>query len=331
MTAERAAQVRSGSKPLSLVRWYRACGSLWKVASNDRSLFHAFAETFHECRCESHPPDMTINLYVDPDLTDDSPRRTPFFRSLDHLVYASYGFQNIMVMDLRCRHVTGFCSSRMAADTSYWKAVVLPVLLGTIAPSIRITPLHCACLVQKGKGLLVGGQSGCGKSTIALELALHGFEVLSDDWTYVSLRDSEVTAWGVLAPIKLLPDAVTYFPELRAERLDLSLNGEIAYEVDPVVRFGIRRSDSCKPGVAIFLERVTQRTATFHRLSPEEASFRLMDEVETLPDSLADFADLRNETIARLAEGGCWLLRHGLEPKALASEIIQFWKREAQI
>ena len=58
------------------------------------------------------------------------------------------------------------------------------------------------------------GPPGAGKSTLSVALARCGLSLVSDDWTYISEEADGLIAQGINAPVKLLPDAVQYFPEL---------------------------------------------------------------------------------------------------------------------
>ena len=165
----------------------------------------------------------------------------PYFRGRDHLVLAVYG-GGAMLFDLVGRRALGVFSTAMARDEDYWRRVIFPVALGVITAAIGVTPLHCATLVREGRGLHICGLSGAGKSTLSVALAQRGFALLSDDWTYFSRNGSDVQAYGVPVPIKLLPAAQQFFPELLRLAPAVSLNGELAFEVDPGNREAVRRA-----------------------------------------------------------------------------------------
>lgn len=50
----------------------------------------------------------------------------------------------------------------------------------------RLVPLHAACVGKRGRGILLLGRTGAGKSTAALQCALAGFELLSEDAVFVA-------------------------------------------------------------------------------------------------------------------------------------------------
>jgi DNA polymerase III delta prime subunit len=56
--------------------------------------------------------------------------------------------------------------------------------------------LHGACVARNGKGVLISGPSGFGKTTLAIHLALRGFQFLSDDLVLIDRRT------GRLEPVR---------------------------------------------------------------------------------------------------------------------------------
>jgi hypothetical protein len=77
----------------------------------------------------------------------------------------------------------------------------------TLAARVQgLVPLHAACVGLAGRGLLLVGGSGAGKSTIALQALLAGFDMLAEDSVYVS-------------PRTLLATGIPNFMHVRAESL----------------------------------------------------------------------------------------------------------------
>jgi hypothetical protein len=305
---------------------FRVAGSVWAVSTNAQEILVAIQQTFQPLTDESSAPDLSIGFYVDFERRDGERWSRPYFRALDHLYYGTYGPGDSILVDQRNRRVIGTFSPATARDIAYWKRVILPVLLGIASACVGITPLHCGCLVKDGRGLLVCGESGAGKSTLALSLSLNGFAYLSDDCTYFTRSASEVRGWGLPVPLKLLPDAARYFPGLRNLEPSVSLNDELAYEVDPVEVFGVDRALSCEPCWLVFVERTEEPCAAFSRISPSEIASRFAAGLETLPPCIAHQREYQLETINAIVNHECWVFRHGLTPSSAAKELVEFCK-----
>ena len=155
---------------LPLHRNFSAAGSAWRLRSNCAAVLQAAADTF-PVRSDCGLVDLNVEIYVDSESAALPRWEVPQFRGRDHLVFADYGPGDSMLTDLQARQVIGRFSFTTAQDAGYWKRVIFPILLGITAAPIGVTALHCACLQYKGEGLLITGESGAGKSTVARNVA----------------------------------------------------------------------------------------------------------------------------------------------------------------
>jgi hypothetical protein len=309
--------VRLSQDGLPLSARFFVAGSVWEVRSNSHEILQAMRETFDQVG-SGQLADLHLRFHVDFSVKNAPCWSKPHFRALDHLYYATYGPCDSMLVDQLSRHVIGSFSPVVAHDLLYWKHTVLPVLLGIVSASIGVTPVHCACVVKSGSGLLLGGESRAGKSTLALSLSRNGFSYLSDDCTYLSRTGTGMRAWGLPIPVKLLPDAVSYFPELVSLDPVLSLNGEWALSVDPTEISNVERCLSCAPRWLVFLERKMDSPPVIKPLTSWEAASRLVADLETMPPVIFDQYEYQLETVNRVVDRECCVVQHGLKPEPLA-------------
>jgi hypothetical protein len=306
-----------------LTAQFLAAGSVWRVSCSSREILQVMGEAFQPLDRGGSPVDLDITFRVDPSLCEAPPWPTPYFRGLEHMVYAAYGSGSSMLIDLQTPRIVGLFSVAMARDSGYWRRVLLPVLLGIVGHAISVTPLHCGCLVKNGHGLLLAGASGVGKSTLALCLSLNGFAYLSDDCTYFSRSGSRLHAWGLPVPMKLLPDAARYFPQLSASEAIHSLNGEVAIHLDPET-IGVSRSPSCEPRWLVFVERTDESGMAFRQITSQEAASRFTSSLETLPPCISGQRQHQLATINAVVDRECWVLRHGVTPRVAAQRLQEF-------
>ena len=99
------------------------------------------------------------------------------------------------------------------------------------ARRLGLIPLHAACIGERGRGLLLMGDSGAGKSTATLHGLLQGLEFLSEDSLFVQ-------------PQSRLAIAVPNFLHIRCDSLH-TLPGPVAERIarSPVIkrRSGLRK------------------------------------------------------------------------------------------
>jgi hypothetical protein len=274
---------------------------------------------------DSKPARASITVHVRE--TDEICERAPLFRARGNFALLRFTSADSFWFNLRAREVFGTCSPALAEDERRWRVHILPALLGMLSATIGVAPVHAACVVREGGGILLTGRSGAGKSTLTIAMARRGHALLSDDWTYLSAPEvpvdcSEMPAWGLPVPVKLLPDADTFFPELLSYRADVSLNGEIAYEVRPEECFGISRSLRCRVRTMVLLERATKPGCSLVPISAGEAFRYLQAEVEPLDGTLACFYQAQLDLIRSAAErAACYRFSFNDHPATAASAL----------
>jgi hypothetical protein len=276
------------------------------------------------------PPGQTVEMDVllDPSLPCDRDVQTQtHFRGLRHLVFATIGSHEVFVFDLLRRRVVGAVSNASAGDSTFWNAQWLPITIGLMATTVGVVPLHSACLELDGKGLLIAGGSGAGKSTLSVALAQCGLSLISDDWTYLSRQEDELTAHGLSVPVKLLPDAALHFPELKARTPGRSFNGELAFEVAPEEIWRVRVKSNSRPRWLMFLERGSTRGCHFAPYSAVDARQFFESTAERLPDILPEASAIRSEIIQAFTKCECWRVQSGESPQETAAAITEFCGR----
>jgi hypothetical protein len=283
------------------------------------------AEVLQQLSLSLEATDSTrFMMQVVVDETSTEQADNPHFRGLHHVVTASFGHTNVFVFDLLRRTLSANVSSEVAKDSRFWKEKLIPITLGILGSALGLIPVHSACLESEGDGLLIAGASGAGKSTLSVALSLAGFNYISDDWTYLSLRDGVIVAHGTSAPVKLLPDADQHFQALAECSPHISMNGELAYEVDIIETFGVAVECGCEPRWLIFLERVLPPGSEFSKLSSSEARDYLTSNIERLPSQLDKAARNRDQLIEAISALPCWTFRYGGTPQFASEQLVKF-------
>lgn len=265
--------------------------------------------------------DFTLNVLVDH--TANGADQRPFFRGLQHVVIAKFDESNAFVFDLLRKTVNAVVTRTVATDNAFWETTLLPLIVGVLGAAIRVLPVHCASLSVKGKGLLLAGASGSGKSTLSVALAQHDLTFISDDWTYVSSREDQLLAYGMSAPVKLLPDAVDFFPSLASRQLTRTLNGELAYELHPEKEMGLTVERVCPPRCLVFPERVEVTESELIPVSPRHTKAYVEANVEVLPQQLVKAEEERKRLIEKIATLPAWRFRYHGTPQFAARELMR--------
>ena len=268
-------------------------------------------------------PSFEMDVIVDAAM-DKGPDRATHFRGLRHLVFAFLPPRSFVTYDLQRRRVHAVLSTAAAREQSFWNTLLLPITIGVLGTTVGVVPLHSACLERNGSGLLVAGVSGAGKSTLATALAHRGFSFISDDWTFVSNKPSGLVAHGLSSPIKLLPDTVLFFPRLREFTPRVTLNGELAYEIDPRNSFTFNVKNTSCPRQIFFLERTSTPGCYMVPCRSEYVRNFFEKSSERLSDELKEAKTCRANTILALSAYPAWILRTGESPERTAGAVDDF-------
>ena len=141
-------------------------------------------------------------------------------------------------------------------------------------------PLHAALVARDGRGALLVGAGGSGKSTAALACFLAGFEFLGDDYVSLLRDEGGFVGHGVYSSTFVDPEHLRRFPELHARAVSPSWPGE-----DKSVVFlletsralpGAGRLARVSPIDAMFLPTVGPGPTRVAPATPAEAGLRLV-------------------------------------------------------
>jgi len=119
---------------------------------------------------------------------------------------------------------------RFAYHTRYELIEFAVFTLASRAQSL--VPLHAACVGMDGRGVLLMGPTGSGKSTVALQCLLQGFDFVSEDSAFVT--PDTLTATGVANFIHVRSDSLRWVASAKDSR---------AIRSSPVIRrrSGVRK------------------------------------------------------------------------------------------
>jgi hypothetical protein len=245
-------------------------------------------------------------------------RDAPWFRGRGYFAVARFTSADTVWFNLRTRTAHGVLSRETISDPTRLRKDILPAIAGVLAPVMSVTPVHAACLATGGSGVLLAGISGTGKTTLSITLARLGYRFLSDEWTYLAESNGETQAWGLPVPVKLLPDAVNFFPELSSYRCAASLNGEFAYEVSPQECFTLSRAATCRVKCIVLLERCAERGCIIEPVSAAAGISRLVADIEPLTGKLKDAYEQQLALLRRMSRAVCIRARFNASPLYVA-------------
>ena len=196
--------------------------------------------------------------------------------------------------------------------TRWWLAGPILQILSHRA----VTPVHAACVARGGRGLLLCGPPGAGKSVLAWAAASAGFTFISDDVSYL-VRNDPTRILGRPNLLRLKPSAGALVPALAAFATvsDDEPDAQI-YELDPARDLNLQTASECRLSDAILLERTPTGPADLKTI-PSETLHALLD--ATLPQSTPAVTQEQIVNLRTITSASCWRLRYTSPAAAIAS------------
>lgn len=197
---------------------------------------------------------IRVSVYVLEGGSSECPP-TPVARIMLPLLMRIADPYNFSVADLN-RGTTRLVLSREAVN---WRLYVQYFLLGP-TPLFHIvnrhaTPVHAGCVSRNGRGVLLCGESGAGKSSLSYACARAGWTFVSDDASFILNRDEERLVTGNCYQIRFRPTAVKLFPELEGAEVTPRANGKPSIELPTASLSRITCAQSANVDYMVFLNR----------------------------------------------------------------------------
>jgi hypothetical protein len=308
--------------PVPYQRKFVPLGKVVQVESNDSAVVDAAAQSF--ARYGEPPtaarPQIVIQLCIDGAAHDEGPWPVPVYRARQHLFHIGCGNSNFAVADLMTGTAIGFVSREMVSETSFFRYTFLECLFHVLAVHQSHTPVHCACVSWRNRGVLICGRSGAGKTTLAYACARMGMQVVSDDVIHLEWNPTlnRLMLWGNPWQLRLLAECKKFFPELDGESLRLRSDGGWYFEIDVLRQFPGQAQTSCEPVALVFLERSLSTGAECIPLDSALALGRLKQDIVLDDESVVD---RHYALLKRLANVGTYTLSYSGHPFSAVTAI----------
>lgn len=313
--------------PLRFRETFFPLGSVLQVESNEKAVIEAARVSFgrYASLDSNGGPDYRIRLLVDPVHHQAKPWPQPNYRASGHLFHLSCGEGSFAIADLNSLSAEGFVSEELIHDTSFFRNVFLECLFYVLATHHAYTPVHSAGVAMDGKGVLICGGPGAGKTSLAYACVKAGMQILSDDTVHVTVSPGSgaMKVWGRPWHLRLLPNAADLFPELSGRPVHLRSDYEWYMEIDIDSEFAGQAITSCTPAVLVFLERDTTSQVRLEPIEPGMALQRMARDIYLTSDPVRR---RHLAVLARLAELQAFTLTYGTHPSTAAQTISRLIK-----
>lgn len=219
-----------------------------------------------------------------PPISDSTILPQPFSRytdlsfqsSVDHTVVTCRGKSTLTVVHrLRSRqiHAAMVADSALMPDPAYHQLFTQPV-----SPWLKergLFFLHAACVAHRGRGVLLVGHPGSGKTTLSLMAVRSGFQFLSDEQPLLCERNGSLRVLAFPRRIRLSRAMARRLPELRP-LLKRQRGDRLILPIERI-RSGCRM-ETCLPNLLLFPHFDPEAKPRLRPLSPTAALSKLLED-----------------------------------------------------
>jgi hypothetical protein len=220
----------------------------------------------------------------------------------------------------------------LAPELADKPALVSRYLLNTILTNFLIASgygfLHTTGLLKDQRVLLLLATHNSGKSTLALQLALAGYHLLSDSMIFVGHQGPTFQLYGFpVGRIKLRSDMVADFPRLKSLLEKEPVRGEIKYTADLRQLDPTLVHETVVEPSEVYLCLLTRGNKPTTRLWPASRS----EVVETVMGNslFYDKAEVWKQNLANIRpvieQARCYHLQAGSDTAGLVATIDELW------
>ena len=255
---------------LPLRATYYFLGFAIEVFTNSHDVLAGASESWGMFRKIHSEPPLQIRIGVLPGSTNQCPPR-PTCRGQRNLLTQIADSENFMILDLRQGFAFGWLTEAAAQDRAYLRYHFLEGTAWILLESLYLTSVHGACVEMDGHGVLLCGDSGAGKSSLAYSCALNGWKFLSDDCSCLIRNRSGRMVTGNPYQMRFRESGIALFPELIHQRVTPRATGEMAIEMPTPANPAIEAISQSSIDYIVFLNRFDGAPEGLIRFSKQAA------------------------------------------------------------
>lgn len=192
---------------------------------------------------------MLCDVYVAPGGSEQCPPNPSYLYQRPLFTSIADG-QHHVVVDMERQRTWMSLTRAVLRQQLYLDAFFLMMPLATLP----VRAVHAACVVWKGRGIMLCGDSGAGKSTLSYACAHAGWDYVSDDMCILVDGPRRLVA-GNSNLVRFRPTAADLFPEIRGRELTPRATGKPSIELSTVPMTHVKRCEQARIDFVVFLNR----------------------------------------------------------------------------
>jgi hypothetical protein len=254
--------------PLSAV--FYPLGFPVRVSTNSAAVLEAAEESWGVFAREFRTPTIQMTIGVSEGEASECPP-APGCRARRNLMTRIADQDNFYVADLTQGYSLLWVTEAAIAHRSYFRHHFLESAGLCHIANRYAAPVHAACVERNGRGVLLCGDSGAGKSSLAFACARAGWTYITDDASFVLHAQQDRRVVGNCHTIRFRPTAADLFAEVEGRPITPRAVGKPSIELETARVEGMTTATSAQIDYVVFLNRDTEHSQELMAYSREAA------------------------------------------------------------
>lgn len=303
--AEDSARRWDDAPPLTMEGMFFPLGFPLRVRTNSEEVLRLCAAKWgmFTQRTDDRPIEAEIHV-IECD-SDECPP-IPRWHFMGNTLLMAADSQNIGAVDYPWGKTRMVVTSAALKHPHYFDQTFLETVPACQMCTRFATPIHAGCVGLEGRGVLLCGESGAGKTTLAYGCALAGWQFVADDTSYILHSERDRRVVGNYHSVRFRTSAVKLFPELAGAEQTPRMSGKPTIEL-PTASLDMCTTEGTYVDYVVFINRWQSDSVDLVHYS-KDAARRYMREVLCFGEP--ETKDIRNAAIERLLSAEVLELRY---------------------
>ena len=209
---------------------FHPMGHAVELSSNSADVLNAATKLWWRYPALAETPPVRIRVICGP--SGAASREPSLPRGQGHLLSIVHGPHDFAVADLTSGFAFACLSHLSISDSSYFRYYFLEPLAYVLLAARHFAFVHASCISRNGRGILLCGDSGAGKTCVAYNCAKRGWDFVSGDAVHVVRGRTDHLVIGRPYEIRFRETARELFPELCSVAPEVRASGKVDLELD---------------------------------------------------------------------------------------------------
>jgi len=233
---------------------YYPMGFPLELATNSEEVLEAAEESWGVFTPRFEIPPVRLKIGVLEDGSTECPP-APGFRAQRNIMVRIADQDNFYVADLIKGFSFAWLTAAAVSHRSYMRYHFLESAALCHIANRHTAPIHGACVELNGRGVLLCGDSGAGKSSLSFACARAGWTYISDDASFLIQGRQDRQVVGNCHVIRLRPSAAELFEEVAGKPITPRTVGKPSIELRTSTIPGIKPAATSEVDYVVFLDR----------------------------------------------------------------------------